>query len=184
MARKKNGAAASKSEIETTTTGDEREAERIQAAADMAAETLTGDIRDRILETLRHEQSKRPWHERSEADQQDTVHRVETFAREMVTKAVEIIAGHGRMVILAWIEKAEVREGIKAVLSLGRSDKHRHNLLDAVGSRVMIVLADADAFTGEQAPVGITPDQSELLADDSGVVHSDLDDNNSGAPFH
>lgn len=180
MARKKNGSA--ETEVEVVTIHEDDEAERIEAAADMAADTLTGDVRDRILEMLRFEQSKLPWDKRSEADQHDTVHRVEAFARDVVTKAVEIIASHGRMVINAYIEKAEVKDGIKAVVTLGRSDKHRHNLLDAVGTRVMIVLADADQFAGEQAPVEIKPDQSELPVD-AGVVHSAADDNH-GVPFH
>jgi len=175
MARKKNG---------TTETvviqEDDDDAERMAEAQDMAAETLTGDVRDRLLETLRFEQSKLPWDKRSEADQQDTVHRMENFARDLVTKAVEVIASHGRVVIQAFIEKAEVKEGIKAVVTLGRSDRNRHMLLDAVGARVMIVIADPDTFTGERAPVEIAPDQPELPV---GVVHSAGDDNNA-APFH
>lgn len=163
---------------------DDDDADREQAARGLAVETLTGDLRDRILETLRFEQNKRPWHERSEAEQRDTAHRVESQARDLIGQAVELIASHGRTVIKAHIEKAEVKDGIKAVLTCGRSDKFRHQLLDAVGARVMIVIADPDVFDGEREPVEITPDQGALAVDPAvAVVHSEADDNHT-APFH
>lgn len=158
---------------------DDREAERLAEATEIAVETMTGDLRGFILDTLRHEQSKRPWDQRSEADQKDTVHRVDASVRAVVRKAVEQMAGHGRSVIKAVIEKAEVKDGIKAVLTLGRDDKHRHQLLDAVGYAVMIVVADPDEFTGERAPVELNPDQSSLLGDTI-VVHSEPDNAPAG----
>ena len=48
----------------------------------LATETLTGDIRDFILDRLRHEQDRRPWHQRSETEQRDTVHRRVRRARD------------------------------------------------------------------------------------------------------
>lgn len=161
------------------------EAERDAQARELAAETMTGDIRDFVLDLLRHEQSKRPWHERSEADQRDTVHRVEARVRDVIGTAVEMMASHGRTTIKAHIEKAEVKDGIKAVVTCGRSDRYRHQLLDAVGSRVMIVIADPDVFDGEREPAPITPDQGALAVDPAvAVVHSEADDNHASAPFH
>ena len=82
-------------------------------AAYLAKETLTGDLRDFILDRLKHEQSKAPWHQRSEADQREAVHQVEAAVRSAVTRAVEIIAGHGRRTIKATIE--QLREQVQNI---------------------------------------------------------------------
>lgn len=148
----------------------------------LAAETLCGDIRDFILDRLRHEQDKRPWHERSEADQRDTVHQVEVSVRDVVTRVIDIIAGGGRNTITAAVESISVKDGIKCVLALSRHDPQRHRLIDATGARVMVVIADPDEFDGEREPVAIKPDQAEMLGDAAMAVHSD--GNGHSAPFN
>lgn len=150
---------------------DEAEQEKMNEATDLAAKTLTGDMRDFILDRLRHEQSKQPWHQRSESDQRETVHQVEAHCRDLVSKAVDIMAGHGRRTIKASIDSITVKDGIKAVLSLSKFDPNRHNLIDAQGAVVMIVVADPDTFTGERTTVAINPDQATLLPG-SMVEHS------------
>lgn len=151
------------------------------ATIDIAAETLPGDLRDFILDRLRHEQNKRPWHERSEAEQRDTVHQVETAVRHAVRQAVEIIAAGGLRTIRATLDQVTVKEGIKGTVTLSKHDEHRHTLVDAVGSTVLIVVADPDDFTGEREAVDIKPDQTEML-DKAGVVHS-TEDERAEAPF-
>lgn len=174
--RKKNAAPA----IELPA-DEEKSDDVLNAAMDMASETLTGDLRDFILDRLKHEQSKRPWHERSESDQRQTVHEVESAVRRVVTSAVEIIAAHGRRTIKATIEQITIKDGYKAVLSCSKFDPNRHQLSDAQGSAVLIVVADPEEFTGERGEVEIRPDQSELLRDVA-IVHSEADGHHE-APF-
>lgn len=151
------------------------------AAIDLAAETMTGDIRDFILDRLKHEQSKAPWHQRSESDQRETVHQVESAVRATVSKAVEIMAGHGRRTIKATIEQITIKDGYKAVLTMSKFDTNRHHLADATGQTVLIVVADPDEFTGERGEVEIVPDQATMLGDGVTVQHSSDDHE---APFH
>lgn len=153
------------------------------AAIDLAAETMTGDIRDFILDRLKHEQSKAPWHQRSESDQRETVHQVESAVRATVRKAVEIMAGHGRRTIKATIEQITIKDGYKAVLTCSKHDNNRHHLADAQGATVLIVVADPDEFTGERGEVEIVPDQATMLGDGVMVQHSEGDGAN-GNPLH
>jgi hypothetical protein len=150
------------------------------ATIEFAAETVTGDLRDFILDRLRHEQEKRPWHLRSESAQRDTVHEVEAAVGDAVRRVVELIASGGRPAIKAKLESVTVKDGIKAVLVLSRFDEQRHGLVDATGSAVLIVVADSAEFTGERAPAGIRPDQASLLGDVA-VVHSTPD--SASSPF-
>lgn len=155
--------------------------ELLAEGQDLAADTLTGDIRDFILDRLRHEQSKRPWHERSESDQRQTVHDVEAVVQRLVRTAVDLIAGHGRRAIRAHLEQVTIKDGIKAVLTMPPSSEERHKLYDAQGFDVLVVVADPEEFTGERAPVAISPDQPTLPTE---VVHSAAEDNHAEAPFH
>lgn len=148
----------------------------------MAADTLTGDVRDFVLDRIRHEQDKRPWDQRSEAEQRDTIHRVETMARDLVVRAVELIAAEGRRTIKATLEQVTIKDGIKATVTLSKFDPQRHCLMDAQGASILIVVADADEFTGERAEVQVKPDQAELIGD-AGVVHSAAD-GAADTPFH
>jgi len=138
---------------------------------DVAVATLSGDIRDFILDRLRREQDRRPWDQRSEASQKETVASVEAAVVTVLRKAVELIAGQGRSTIKAKLEKVTVKDGITAQLILGRFDQRRHNLIDATGAAVLIVVADAKEYVGERAPAAVKPDQASLLGDVE-VVHS------------
>jgi hypothetical protein len=175
MARKKAVSAA------VDTQEMDEDAEVLAVAQDLATETLTGDVRDFILDRLRHEQDRLPWHERSEAEQRDTVYRVETAVHDIVRRAVEIIGAGGRRTISATLEQVTVKDGISGKIVLSKFDEQRHALMDATGSRILIVVADPEEFTGERSSVAIRPDQSELL-EQSGVVHAAPD--GAETPFH
>lgn len=176
MAKKKNGVAPVPAEPADAHGVAEPDP---AAAIDLATATLTGDVRDFILDRLRYEQDKRPWHLRSEADQRDTVHRVESAVQDIVRRAVELIAAQGNRTIKATIEQVTVKDGIKAVLTMSRSDEQRHNLIDSVGFTVLIVVADPAEYVGERAPVEIKLDQPELLNAEVGAAHAE-----AGAETH
>ena len=149
-----------------------------QKAVELAAETLTGDLRDFILDRLRHEQAKKPWNERSEGEQRETIREVERAMRYAAKQAVEIIAARGMKTIRATLEQVTVKEGIKATLMLSKFDAQRHSLIDATGAAVMVVVADVEDFVGEKAPAEIKPDAPELAL----AVHSAAD--GAGEPLN
>lgn len=178
MPRKRNGHALDpSSETDAETPYDPIDAQfgltEREQAVEIAADTLTGDVRDFILDRLKHEQNKRPWHERSEAEQRETVHAVEAAVQRVVRQAIELLASNGRPTIKATVEQVVIKEGIKAVLTLPRSSEQRHALADATGFTVLLVVADPANFTGEREPVAITPDQADLV--DAMVVHAQPD---------
>lgn len=127
---------------------------------DLASETLTGDIRDAMLDRIKA--LKKPWAQMSEADQRDLVHGLNSAAFELVRGAVEIIAQDGRTVIRASLESATVKDGIDAKIHLAKSDPMRHELLDAVGSLVLIAIASTDPYRGERKPAETDPDEPPL----------------------
>lgn len=161
---------------------EEDEELRVSDAVQIAADTLTGDLRSFILGRLQYEQDRRPWSERSEQSQRDTIAAVEAAVNEAVRKGVEIIASHGRQVVRAVVDTVQIKDGMKITLTAARSSRYRNAIIDAVGNTVMVVVADPDAFTGEREPVVVTPDQGDIETAIAGVVHSNPDDNRE--PLH
>jgi hypothetical protein len=50
------------------------------------------------------------------------------------------------------------------VIKLARHDEMRHELVDAQGAEIMLVVSDAKAFMGAD-PIAVAPDQAEAFPD-------------------
>ena len=94
--------------------------------------------------------------------------------QDVLRRAVELIAARGLRTIKATLEQVTIKDGIVGKIIMSKFDEQRHALVDATGSKILIVVADPEEFTGERAPAEIKPDQSELL-EKVGVVHSEPD---------
>jgi hypothetical protein len=134
----------------------------------MDSSTLFGDLRDALLGRLRA--MPKPWSVMSEAEQQELIEGTERVASHLVRNAVKLIAANGRASIDATLEQATVKDGIKAVITLSQRHPLRHELTDAVGKAVLIVVADVTEFMGEKAPAKPDPEEPSLPISDSGNV--------------
>lgn len=129
--------------------------------AEFAAATLTGDIRDAILDWRKA--MGKPWAACNEDEQSDEIHRARDIAEQMVQKACTIIASQGKKAMQGTLESVSVKDGIKAVIKLSKTDEQRHNLIDSQGHLISMVFADSEPFKGERAPAEPTPDQGSLI---------------------
>lgn len=149
-----------------------KDADRIhqERVAAIARETMTGDLRDCILDFLKHNNNPLPWNVQSEGAQRDTVEKVTNAVQTAVEKCVLLIASDARPTIVATLKKVTVGDAIKAEVVLGKNDPQRHNLIDSQGMSVLIIVTDSAPYEGEKAPVDITADQGNLMDDDDGSV--------------
>jgi len=76
----------------------------------------------------------------------------ERASREIIKDAVGMIAAEGRVTIVAELESVAIKDGIKAVCTLPKSSEQRHDLYDAQGKQVLIVVASAEAFLHGDMP--------------------------------
>lgn len=133
---------------------------------DIARETMTGDLRDCLLDFMKHDKNPLPWNLQGENAQRDTIDKVEGAVKSAVEKVVHIIAADGRQTILAKLKKVTVGDDIKAEVTLGKSNPLRHALYDSQGMDVLIVVTSSDPYDGEKSPVHIEPDQRVLPGSD------------------
>lgn len=128
----------------------------------LARETMTGDLRDCILDFLKHDKNPLPWNMQTEDQQADAIHKVTDAVNRAVERAVQIIAADGRQVIEAILDQVTVKDEIKAVCKVSKSNALRHDLMDATGYSVLLVVSDASAFKGERKAAKPDPNQPDM----------------------
>jgi hypothetical protein len=135
-------------------------AEQAAPAPVLNTDTLFGDLRDAIL--MRLKAMPKPWTVMSETEQYNMIAGVERATEHLISAAVHLIAANGHPVIRAKLDSLSCKDGIKAAVALSRHDAQRHQLMDAVGKPVLLVVADPDAFMGAKAEAKPDPQQPPL----------------------
>lgn len=116
-------------------------------AEQFAAETLKGDLRDAMLERIKH--LKKPWAQMTQSEQSDCVYGLESAAASILRNVIEILAMDRREVIKASVKGATVKEdGIEVKLIMTRDEEGRHDMLDAVGSMAFMTVASVAPYWG------------------------------------
>ena len=137
----------------------------LDADVEIARETMLGDLMKVCLDEIRA--APDVWPKLSQEKQEDVIDRVERRVSAAVREAVEIIAAKGRIAIAATLEQVTVKDGIKAVVTLSRSDSRRHELIDACGQNLLLVVADATEHMGGAGVHKPEPDQPGLPIEDA-----------------
>jgi hypothetical protein len=89
------------------------------------------------------------------SERRDYAHIVNDFCREIVRHAVELLQTYDRTAIPVGLEQVAFKPKgiIEAKLTMGVLDRAlRHALLDAQGSPVLLVVADATPYLGTRRP--------------------------------
>jgi hypothetical protein len=133
-----------------------------RGASRFASATLVGDIRDVILEVIKHR--PRPWSQLSRDEQNDVATAAEYAAKTVVTRACELIASNGRVSLNAKFEGYSDKAGeLKGTLKFVEVDDDGVLALHkASGQMVVLITADPTAFMGERRPPNIEEDQLGL----------------------
>lgn len=129
---------------------------------DLIAATLTGDIRDFLLDRVKT--MGKPFVAMSEDEQREQINTCKNAAENLVSNTVKLIAAEGRKVIVGQFTQLTQKDVIKTVIEFSKSDELRHELFDAQGQAVLLVIAGTEPFTGERAPAEPIPAQSDLIA--------------------
>ena len=121
-------------------------APEIKAVLGMTAETVGKDILSALMQEIRL--LPEVWVKLPKARQEDVISRLRDRVSANVRMAVHLIASQGRTVVVGDLEQITIRNGTKAVIKIGRGDESLHELYDAQGKAVLIVVSDASDHTG------------------------------------
>lgn len=117
---------------------------------ELAADMMTGQLRDLVLDHMRDGKQTLPWNLLSEDIQKQTISTVEQSVRHAVSQAVQIIARDGKHAIDCHVEQIVIKDGIKIVLTAARTPANLIHVGDKVGTIVLMTSADSDPYAGSQ----------------------------------
>ena len=163
-------AAANTADPRAQQSSSDYEPDTLHAQGAFFADSLIGEVRDFILDRVRHEQNLAPWNERPEADQREAVSRATVAARRLLREVVEIVAASGLVSLRATVKsiKNDGKE-IQIAATCPITAEERHALFDAAGGRVLLALPMMHVY-GEGDPVEVAPDQPGLpMTEGAGV---------------
>jgi len=139
-----------------------------ETVSSVAKETMVGDLRDVCLQIIRNPKlTGKAWNDMNEAQQRDVAQQITSRVSDAVVKSVQIIAANGQRQIIGVLEQVVVKDGIKAVIKCSQHDELRHELMDAAGDAVSIVITGAEAFIGGGEKVKIDKDQPDLIEEEA-----------------
>lgn len=131
---------------------------------EVAKSTMTGDLRDIVLEIFKAPTlGKKTWKEMSEQEQRQTVDIIEKRVHTAVVRAIDIVSAEGQRHVKAILKSVTVKDGIKIAAECVKSTELRHELMDAQGDTVLVVMTGVDRFIGERKGVKFDKDQPDLL---------------------
>jgi hypothetical protein len=132
-------------------------------AINLATDTLTGDLRDRLLAGVKL-WSEKPWQKQTAAEQRSIAQQIEHLCHELVVNMVDAIAADGHPVVRGTLIKVSAQHRLQLQVDVNKDADGRLNILDGIGATVMLRIADAKKYIGERAPVRIDADQPDLPA--------------------
>lgn len=152
-------------------------AEPVEAAADLVEitkATMAGDLIAATLDELKA--APTVWQKMSEAQQQEVIYRITNRVTHNIAQAVMMIAAEARPSIRAKLAAVTIKDDLKATVLLSRHHPDRHEFIDSAGQEILIVLLNAEQFTGGAGDAKPDPDQPELPLPEDGGVSAEGDD--------
>lgn len=144
--------------------GAAAERDHAQDTIAIHAETMGADFLAALLAELRTMPDH--WARLNEQAQQQIIDRLKEKVRAAVIKAQGMFLRAGCAAVPADLEAVGFKNGITAALKIPRDALHRHELSDATGQRVLVVIADGNRWLERMDELKAKADQHDLFDGD------------------
>lgn len=138
----------------------EQQPEQPRDIREMTADTIGRDILRALVQEIKL--LPKPWGALPKAKQDDVIDRLRDRVDYNVKMAVHLIASHGRTVVQGDLDQVTIKDGAKIVIKIGRGAESLHELYDAQGRAVLIVVAAAEDHTAGMDDVCGEDDQRAM----------------------
>lgn len=132
-----------------------------QDAMSIAADSMGHDFVAALLQELRSMPDH--WARLSEEKQQRIIEGLKEKVRTGIDKAMQILTRTEFAAVQAELKAISWQQGITATLTVPRDALHRHQLCDAQGQKVMVVMASPHRWFGRMDELKAKGDQAELF---------------------
>ncbi|WP_422491664.1 DNA translocase FtsK [Endozoicomonas sp. ALE010] len=116
----------------------------------LSASTLLGDLMSLVLDELKAMPDV--WQKLPQLQQEEVLFRIKQRCTSAVAQAVRLMASGDRVTLTAAVDTVTFKDGVKAVLKMPGNTPGRHDLADAEGETVLIVIPDTAAYMGGELP--------------------------------
>lgn len=122
---------------------------------DIAAEEMGKKLLESMIGVV--QSIKRPWTEMTQSEQDDAIGKMRFAVKVATTQAVRLIGSNGATHVVGTLDQITIKDGVKAVVQIGKNAENLPELFEAQGGEVMIVcggggqdyLKDIDKVKGE-----------------------------------
>ncbi|WP_011298526.1 DNA translocase FtsK [Cupriavidus necator] len=152
-----------------------------KATMNMTANTLGKDLLSVLVQEIKLMPDT--WVKLSEKKQNDIIDRLRSRVDASVKMAVHLIAANGRTVVQGDLDKITIKDGAQALIKIGKSVSALHELAEAQGQAVLLVLSGGEGqYNGGMDEVRGESDQRSFemgreYTDGDGDGMPDADDN-------
>jgi ribosome modulation factor len=119
------------------------------------------------------------WTKLSQKKQDDIIDRLRARVQSNIAMAVHTLASAGRTVVAGDLDQITIKDGVKAVIKFSAAAPSLHELYDAQGKAVLVVVASAEDHTSGMDDVKGETDQRGL---DLGKEYTDEDGDGMNGP--
>lgn len=132
----------------------------VKALLNMTADTIGRDL----LQALVQEIKLLPdvWPKLSQKKQDDVIDRLRNRVETNVKMAVHLVASEGRTVVAGDLDQITIKDGVKAVVKFSSAAPNLHELYEASGKAVLVVVANPAQHTGGMDEVRGEADQRAM----------------------
>lgn len=157
---------------EATPPGDPEKGKAAVAAAELAAETMGRDLLSALVDELKA--APDCWDKMSQQDQDQTIERLRRRITKLVQEALGLVFRGEYPAVRATVAGVRFKKGITASLQVERGAYNRHELADAEGQQVLIVMANPDDYLARMEEIRAADKQGDLFpAGESAVSFRD-----------
>jgi len=129
----------------------------VSAILNMTTDTIGIDLLNALVTELKLLPDV--WHKLPKARQDDVIDRLRKRVEANVKMAVHILSSKGRTVVTGDLDQITIKDGVKAVVKFGLSTPHLHDLYEASGKPVLVVVAGVEEHTSGMDQVQGEADQ-------------------------
>jgi len=112
------------------------------------------------------------WPKLSQKRQDDIIDRLRKRVESSVSMAVHLLAAQGRVTVCGDLDQITIKDGVKAVVKFSPAAASLHQLYEAAGKAVLVIVAAADDHT---AGMGEIAGEADRRAMDLGHEYHDND---------
>lgn len=131
---------------------------------DIAAEEMGKKLLESLIGVV--QSIKRPWVEMTQYEQDDAIEKMRYAVKVATTQAVRLIGSNGATHVVGTLDQITIKDGVKAVVQIGKNAENLPELFEAQGGEVMIVCGGGQDYLKDINEVKGEPDQGSFEMDE------------------